>query len=195
MNGLVLALSVRLRAVLLAGSIMGVAACGNTTARPAAPNAQAREALTALREATRPFQDVAAAIRAGYAADVAACIVHEHHGAMGYHHLNRSYIEHDISVKRPQFLLYERMPDGRYRLNGVEFFSPYRLWPRDSTPPVFLQQTMKPEDTFKYWYLHVWVWRENPEGMFADFHPAVQCPEAARTVYRPNPPPEGTAPR
>ena len=39
---------------------------------------------------------------------------------------------------------------------------------------------MKPEDTFQYWYLHVWAWRDNPEGMFADFNPVVQCPEAAR---------------
>lgn len=177
-----------LHTVLLTGWIMGVAACGGRMTRPDAPTAQTREALTALREATRPFQDVAAAIRAGYAADVAACIVHEHHGAMGYHHINRSYIERNISVERPQFLLYERLPDGQYRLNGVEFFIPYRLWPRDSTPPVFLQQTMKPEDTFQYWYLHVWAWRENPEGLFADFNPAVQCPDSARKVYRPNPP-------
>ena len=46
---------------------------------------------------------------------------------------------------------------------------------------------MKPEVTFQYWYLHVWAWRKNPEGMFADFNPAVQCPEAARKVYRPHP--------
>ncbi len=164
-------------------------------AEPASPDPQVRDEITALREATRPFHDVTAAIRAGYAADVAACIVHEHHGAMGYHHINRSYIERDISVERPQFLLYERMPGGRYRLNGVEFFIPYRLWPRDSTPPVFLRQRMKPEDSFQYWYLHVWVWRDNPEGTFADFNPVVHCPDAARKVYRPNPPPAEPAPR
>ena len=44
---------------------LGVAACGGRMARPDAPTAQTREALTALREATRPFQDVAAAIRVG----------------------------------------------------------------------------------------------------------------------------------
>lgn len=169
----------------LSASIVTVAACAGRTAPPAAPDPQTGATITALREATRPFQDLAAAIRAGYAADVAACIVHEHHGAMGYHHINRSYVERDISVERPQFLLYERLPNGQYRLNGVEFFIPYRLWPRDSTPPVFLQQRMKPEDTFQYWYLHVWAWRKNPEGMFADFNPAVQCPEGARKVYQP----------
>lgn len=187
MNRLVPALSAPLRALLLAGCLLSVAACASSTGRAPAPDPQAREAIAALREATRPFQDVAAAVRAGYAAEVAACIVHEHHGAMGYHHLNRAYIERNISVERPQFLLYERLPDGSYRLNGVEFFIPYRLWPRDSTPPVFLQQVMKREDTFQYWYLHAWVWHENPDGMFADFHPDIHCPEGARKIYRPNP--------
>ena len=187
MKALAPALSTQMQAIVLAACVMSAAACGSSMAHPPAPDPRDRQAISALREATRPFQDVAAAVRAGYAAEVAACIVHEHHGAMGYHHLNRSYIEHDISVERPQFLLYERLPDGRYRLNAVEFFIPYRLWPRDSTPPVFLHQAMKPEDTFQYWYLHVWAWRENPDGMFADFHPAVHCPEAARKVYRPNP--------
>ena len=171
----------------MAGAILGVAACGGRTAGPAAAPPQAA-AITALREATRPYHDVAAAVRSGYAAEVPACIVHEHHGAMGYHHINRSYITRDLAVERPQFLLYERLPGGDYRLNGVEFFSPYRLWPRDSTRPMFLGQQLKREDTFQYWYLHVWAWRENPEGMFADFNPVVRCPAAASKVYRPNPP-------
>ncbi|HJP55567.1 MAG TPA: hypothetical protein VJ847_00930 [Gemmatimonadales bacterium] len=176
-----------MRAALVAGAILGVAACGGRTAGPAAAPPQAA-AITALREATRPYHDVAAAVRSGYAAEVPACIVHEHHGAMGYHHINRSYITRDLAVERPQFLLYERLPGGDYRLNGVEFFIPYRLWPRDSTRPMFLGQQLKREDTFQYWYLHVWAWRENPEGMFADFNPVVRCPAAASKVYRPNPP-------
>jgi hypothetical protein len=171
----------------VAGAILGVAACGGRTAGPAAAPPQAA-AITALREATRPYHDVAAAVRSGYAAEVPACIVHEHHGAMGYHHINRSYITRDLTVERPQFLHYERLPGGDYRLNGVEFFIPYRLWPRDSTRPMFLGQQLKREDTFQYWYLHVWAWRENPEGMFADFNPVVRCPAAASKVYRPNPP-------
>jgi hypothetical protein len=171
-------------------AILGATALACASGATTAPeDEETQKAIAALREATRPFQDLAAAVRAGYVAEVADCIVHEHHGAMGYHHINRSYIERDISVTRPQLLLYERMPDGEYRLNGVEFFIPYKLWPRDSDPPVFMGQTMKPEDTFEYWYLHVWAWRENPDGIFADFHPDVQCPDDGRKVYRPNPEP------
>lgn len=170
------------------GAGLLLCACGsNRSGQMPVPDQSVTAQLKALRVATRPFHDLKAAVAAGYPEVVKDCIVHEHHGAMGYHHLNRSFIEHDISVQRPQFLLYERMPGGEYRLNGVEFIIPYRLWPRDSVAPMFMGQHMKPEDTFKYWYLHVWAWRDNPDGMFADFHPQVQCADSARRVYHPNP--------
>lgn len=168
--------------------IIAVAAC-NPSRPPVmpVPDAQSSEAVSALRMATRPFHDLAHAVAAGYNAEVKDCIVHEHHGAMGYHHVNRSYIEKAIAPERPQILLYERLPSGEYQLNGAEFIIPFRLWPRDSIAPVFMGQRMKPEDTLNYWYLHVWAWKENPEGVFADFHPSVHCAEQARRVYRPNP--------
>ena len=152
------------------------------------PNPRVRADLARLREVTRPYHDLDVAVAAGYPRDVKDCIVHEHHGAMGYHHLNRANIERAISVERPQFLLYERSNGGEYRLNGVEFIIPFRLWPRDTVAPVFLGQTMKPEDNFKYWYLHVWAWRDNPNGVFADFDPTVQCSAADRKLYQPTSP-------
>lgn len=151
------------------------------------PEATSSADLERLRTATDRYHDLSTAVADGYVADVPSCIVHEHHGAMGYHHLNRSYLTRELSVERPQFLLYEKMPDGDYRLNGVEYILPYRLWPRDTVPPTIMGQRMKPENTFEYWYLHVWAWKENPDGLFADFHPGVNCPDEARKVYRPNP--------
>lgn len=165
-----------------------LAACGGGNAPKAQPNPQASSELTRLREVTRPYQNLDAAVAAGYPREVKDCIVHEHHGAMGYHHLNRTNIVRDISVEHPQFLLYERMPNGQYRLNGVEFIIPFRLWPRDTVAPVFMGQTMKTEDNFKYWYLHVWAWRDNPNGVFADFDPTVQCSAADRKLYEPTTP-------
>ena len=104
---------------------------------------------------------------------------------MGYHHLNRIYVDGTLAVERPEILLYERMPNGAYRLNGVEFIVPYRFWSRDSIAPEILGQRLKHEDNLKYWYLHVWAWRPNPNGVFADFHPDVQCPAGAK-VYTPS---------
>jgi hypothetical protein len=162
-------------------------ACGGGTPN-VSTNPQVRTDLARLREVTRPYRNLDAAVAAGYPRDVKDCIVHEHHGAMGYHHLNRNNLERAISVERPQFLLYERSPGGEYRLNGVEFIIPFRFWPRDTIAPVFLGQTMKPEDNFKYWYLHVWAWRDNPQGIFSDWHPAVYCADSTRKVYIASPP-------
>lgn len=153
-----------------------------------APSPRVSADLARLREVIRPFESLDAAVAAGYPREVQDCIVHQHHGAMGYHHLNRNNIGRDISVERPQFLLYERSPGGEYRLNGVEFIIPFRFWPRDTVAPIFMGQTMKPEDNFKYWYLHVWAARDNPEGVFSDWHPSVYCAEGTRKVYIASPP-------
>jgi hypothetical protein len=144
-----------------------------------------------LRAATRPFRSLDSAVAAGYPREVADCIVHAHHGAMGFHHLNRALVDSTADVEHPEFLLYERLPDGTYRLNGAEFIVPYRFRSRDATPPEVMGQTMKREDNFKYWYLHVWAWIPNPDGMFADFNQNVRCPGGSK-VYIPSseaPPP------
>jgi hypothetical protein len=175
------------KALAASAALLALAGCAGG-ARPAAgtaPAAPVVEGLEQLRAATRPFQALDAAVAAGYARDVPDCLVHEHHGAMGYHHVNRGYLTANLAVARPQILLYERLPDGRYRLNGVEFIVPYRVWPRDSVVPVLMGQRLKHEDNLKIWYLHVWAWTANADGIFADFNPVVRCPDSARKVFTP----------
>ena len=159
--------------------------CGGTTPPPvAAGPSRGVPGLDELRAATRPFQSLDTAVAAGYAREVPDCLVHEHHGAMGYHHVNRGYLSATPTVNRPQILLYERRPDSSYRLNGVEFIVPYRLWPRDTIAPVLMGQQLKHEDNLQIWYLHVWAWSENADGLFADFNPSVQCPGGGK-VFKP----------
>lgn len=105
---------------------------------------------------------------------------------MGFHHVNVEYVDDKLELERPEILLYERLPDGSYRLNAVEFIIPYRILPRDAEPPVWLAQTLRREDNLQIWYLHAWVWRDNPDGVFADFHPDVQCPADDRKVFMPH---------
>src|SRR5690242_17392506 len=148
---------------------------------PAARMASGARSLAApgldqLRAATSRFKDLDSAVAVGYPKTVPDCLVHEKHGAMGYHHVNRDYLTRDLDVRKPQILLYERLASGEYKLNGVEFIVPYRLWPRDSVPPTIMGQQMKHEDNLKIWYRHVWAWTDNPDGLFADFNPNVKCP-------------------
>ena len=130
-----------------------------------------------LRDATARFHDLDTAVTAGYARDVEQCIAHPPHGAMGFHHVNRGYVDTRIEVERPEILTYERGADGRRVLTGAEFIIPYRLWPADSTPPTAFGQNLRHANDLRLWYLHVWVWKENPSGLFADWNPTVRCPE------------------
>lgn len=165
---------------------LAAAPMSSAAAQSAASDSPAvTKALDTLRNATRRFQNLDSAVAAGYTRDVADCLVHEHHGAMGYHHGNRALNDAKVETERPEILLYERLPDGSYHLNGVEFIVPYRAWPRDSVPPMALGQQMKHEDNLQIWYTHVWAWTSNTDGLFADFNPAVQCPASASKVFTP----------
>lgn len=49
---------------------------------------QVASGIRDLRDATRPFNTIDSAVAVGYTRQVRDCLVHEHHGAMGYHHTN-----------------------------------------------------------------------------------------------------------
>lgn len=128
-----------------------------------------------IRAATAAFKSLDAAVGAGYDRDVAQCIQHPPHGAMGYHHQNRSLLDDRLEVERPEILVYERLPGGEYRLNGVEYIVPFSVRPPTATAPTIMGRSLKPAPSLNLWYLHVWVWQENPSGLFADWNPRVKC--------------------
>lgn len=151
----------------------------------AGPAADAQVGLVLLRTSTAPFFSLDSAVAAGYPRTVESCLVHEHHGAMGYHHVNQALMDGSVEIDKPEILLYEKLASGEYRLNGVEYVVPYTAWSRDTVPPRVLGETMHQEDNLQFWYLHVWAWKQNPDGLFANFHPDVQCPGSASRVFRP----------
>ena len=61
-------------------------------------------------------------------------------------------------------------------LVAVEMVMPYPLWTAVE-PPRFLGVALQREDELGVWGLHVWIWRHNPDGMFAARNPRVSCPE------------------
>jgi hypothetical protein len=94
---------------------------------------------------------------------------------MGYHHVNQGLLDDRIEIERPEMLVYERLPDGRYRLNGVEYIVPFSVRPATAEAPTVMGQALKPAPQLKIWYRHVWVWLENPSGLFSDWNPRVKC--------------------
>lgn len=175
-----------MRANLAIACVLAVSACATGNAIYSGNDAQIKAGLTELRRATAPFKSLDAAVAAGYPRDVADCLIHEHHGAMGYHHVNRALVDAKVDVSHPEILLYERLPNGEYRLNGVEFIVPYRAWPRDSVAPILMGQKLKHEDNLKIWYTHVWAWTPSADGVFSNFNSVVQCPASNRKVFKPS---------
>ena len=133
------------------------------------------QALERARTATARFASLDSAVAAGYQRNAGGCLANEPLGTMGFHHAKGTLYDDRLDVERPEILVYERLPDGRYRLNGVEYIVPYSRWSRDSAPPTVLGHQLKREDDLRLWYLHMWVWRENTAGLFADWNPAVRC--------------------
>jgi hypothetical protein len=68
-----------------------------------------------------------AAEAAGYKR-VTDCVEHQPAGAMGYHFENKSLLDTTLDLDHPEVLVYEKKPDGAFKLNGVEFLVPISAW-------------------------------------------------------------------
>lgn len=178
---------------LMAGyAVLVIAGCSRgSSPAPSVPPTAARLAneqrpevvagLARIRQVTAPYALLDSAVASGYPRDVAQCIDHyTHNSAMGFHHVNRAHVDDRVDVDHPEILLYERTADGRYALTAVEYIVPFRVWPRDSIPPTLFGLPMNQELTLQIWYMHVWAWKENPFGLFADWHPDIRCAGATR---------------
>jgi len=180
-------------------TILLLAACNRPIAGPADVAAAAVSAdrgssggsavadrdLAALRQATVRFQDFDATKAAGYTDEVTNCLDDLPAGAMGYHYGNDAYINDPVpDVRRPELLMYEPDKNGRRRLVGVEYIIPYTLVPAttDPAPTLFGAVSFHHNDAFGIWALHAWVWKENPNGVFADWNPKVTCAYAGSDV-------------
>lgn len=130
--------------------------------------------LAALQRSTARYHDFRAAQADGYTVQVTGCMVDPDRGGMGYHYAKGDLIDGQVVEARPEVLLYEPLGQGRLRLVGVEFIIPLTAW-TGAEPPTLYGQTFARNETFQVWALHVWVWRANRGGVFADWNPAVSC--------------------
>jgi hypothetical protein len=137
----------------------------------AATAAQQNRILAEIRSATARFQRVEVALAEGYG-PVSPC-VESPMGGMGYHYRKDSLVDGVVDPSHPEMLLYEPQKNGKLELIGVEFVVPPAQW-AGSGPPQLGDQTFG-NDPFGNYALHVWVWRHNPNGMYADFNPRVSC--------------------
>lgn len=138
--------------------------------------AQDNEQLAGVRAATAAFHDVDSAQTAGYILLPLPCFDKPGVGGMGIHYLKGSFVSSTPTANKPQVLVYEVVGDQRY-LVAVEYIVPYSLVATSAQAPSLFSQSFHHNDALGLWYLHAWIWRQNPLGMFADYNPKVAlCP-------------------
>ena len=117
-----------------------------------------------IRDATAKFKTTEAAEAAGYKR-VDGCVEHQPAGAMGYHFQNNALLDATLDLEHPEVLVYEKMPDGTFQLNGVEFLVPISAW-KSTEPPRIVGQALMKVDSIGFWFLHVWTWKPRSERCF-----------------------------
>jgi len=158
---------------------------GQAQQETADPNANLIELIKIVRDSTDRFHEVAEAEREGYALAF-GCVSGPDQGAMGLHFINMNLVGSGvIDPTRPQIILYEPTEDGRLNLTGADFLVDAHQWDNDKThkpgPPELMGQLfhyfeapnrfgLKP-----FYTLHVWAWKDNPNGAFVNWHPGVAC--------------------
>jgi hypothetical protein len=134
-----------------------------------------------VRDVTRPFHDVNTAIAAGYGRFL-GCVSGPQEGAMGVHYVNGSLVsDGQVDASKPEALMYESR-NGRLRLLGVEYIVMAEAWhATHSEPPTLGGQVFHFNGSPNryalpaFYELHVWAWRDNPGGTFADWNIRVAC--------------------
>jgi hypothetical protein len=140
--------------------------------------------VKAVRESTAKFQNVQAAIDAQYKLTF-GCVTGPDAGAMGLHYVNFNLLLSGIlDPAQPTILIYEPQPDGSQKLIGADFLIFAGDWdkahPGGGAPQLMGQlfQYFDSPNRFglpAFYTLHVWAWKENPNGAFVNWHPHVSC--------------------
>ena len=165
-----------------------VAASSYERPREATRPAASQPDLAAMRASTAKYQNINNAFADGYIDDGFGCIdatsfgLDPSEGAMGFHLIN--WALHDDPATdplRPDLLVYEPAPSphGQPKLVALEYEVFQQDWwaAGNTEPPSLLGQEFEAFEFegLEIFGLHVWLWRTNPSGLFADFNPKVQC--------------------
>lgn len=150
--------------------------------------------LVATRAALEKYQDPVVAVHDGYLSTL-GCIEYPQGskegemqylpGGMGVHFINMGYINPALDPAKPQVLIYEPVGD-RLKLVAAEWFLPIEaaggkvptIFGRELQGPMAGHPPLLPEQLHHY-DLHVWLWKDNPAGVFSPTNAKIKCPKGA----------------
>ncbi len=184
------------RIVALAGMLAATTALNAQQQRASQPRLPAH--LTAIRAALDKYQDPIVAVREGYFSTV-GCVDYPaggtgegmmayKPGGMGVHFLNPALIGPKLDSIKPQVLIYEPV-GNRLQLVAAEWFMPTAI--SKEAPVIFGTKLDGPMEghapvlpaELHHWDLHVWLWKDNPNGVMHPTNSTIKCPDGPYTFH------------
>ena len=137
-----------------------------------------RSDLAELRLATVQFQQLEAAQAAGHrlVPGLDQCFGNLGFGGLGYRYINTSLIDTNVDLLQPEVMIYVPGPNGIRQLAAVEYVVPVAAWHATQTGwPQLMGHQFHLNSSLDAYVLNIWVWEDNPLGMFEDWNPRVSC--------------------
>jgi hypothetical protein len=179
------------------------AALNASVALTSADNPELHQQIARIRAATAKYHDVSVAIEDGFVVVSNLCIEIPGEGVAGIHYANAArFVSPELILEEPEILIYIPTGDGNLRLVAVEYTNRalYRdtrspdapgympgifVW-RQFTIPPYLEEVAGPFSLLGqpstpiffvrwFYFLPVWVWAPNPNGLFAEYNPRLSC--------------------
>jgi len=184
---------VRLESALLAALLSAMPAVAqdhdhapSAAAQPHKTTAQESALVQAVRNATARFKDVNVVAGPGEGYGLAfGCVSGGDFGAMGMHYVNMALVgDGQIDVNQPEIVLVEPTRDGGIRITGADYLVIAADWEQNHPgegPPQLMGQLFHLFDAPNrfalppFYTLHVWAWKDNPNGTFGNWNPNVSC--------------------
>ncbi len=172
------------RALIAALAVVAIAATLATAVAVAGDGPLPAE-LQEVRAAVARYHSFEQAEKDGYVIRAGEPCVRSPFGTMGVHAANAALMVDDsIDPSSPELLLYLPDENGNLKLVGVEYWkadADGNLATNADRPSVLGRPFNGPmpghNPTMPVHYdLHVWLWAENPSGLFAMFNPSLACP-------------------
>ena len=163
---------------------------GHATSQNHKPTPQENALVQAVRSATEKYKNVRSIEGPGDGYELKfGCVSGGDFGAMGMHFVNFKLVDGEVDVTQPEIVLFEPTPNGGIRITGADFLVPVAAWDaahavppaEHAAPPELMGQLFHLFDSPNrfgldpFYTLHVWAWKDNPNGTFGNWNPDVSC--------------------
>jgi hypothetical protein len=126
------------------------------------------ELIEAIRHATARYNSTEQAVRDGFQPEN-VCVPQ-----MGYHWVNFGRVDPVFDPLAPEIMVYAPGPNGQPQLVAVEYLVVDIGQGRPELNGYPMDDGVAPLP-FDHWTLHVWLYEDNPDGIFEAHNPNVNC--------------------